>query len=205
MGETRELFKKTGDAKGTFHASMGTIKERNSKELTEAVEIKNLQEHTEELYEKGLYDWDNHNSVVTHPEPDILECEVKWALGSIAVNKASGCDRIPAELFKTPRVMLSRCFIQYVNKSGRPSSGHRTRKSQSSSQFPNHWTIALISHASKVMLNILNARLQPYANQKLSDVRAGFRKGRETRDQITNICWITEKAREVQKNICLFH
>ena len=86
MGETRELFKKTGDAKGTFHASMGTIKERNSKELTEAVEIKNLQEHTEELYEKGLYDWDNHNSVVTHPEPDILECEVKWALGSITTN-----------------------------------------------------------------------------------------------------------------------
>ena len=86
MGKTRELFKKTGDAKGTFHASMGTIKDRNSKELTEAEEIKKWQEHTEELYEKGLYYWDNHNSVVTHPEPDILECEVKWALGSITTN-----------------------------------------------------------------------------------------------------------------------
>ena len=74
MGKTRELFKKTGDAKGTFHASMGTIKDRNSKELTEAEEIKKWQEHTEELYEKGLYYWDKHNSVVTHPEPDILEC-----------------------------------------------------------------------------------------------------------------------------------
>ena len=134
--------------------------------------------------------------MVSHPELYNLESEVKWALESTAVNKASGCDRIPAELFKTPRVMLSRCFIQYVNKSGRPSSGHRTRKSQSSSQFPNHWTIALISHASKVMLKILHARLQYYVNQELSDVQAGFRKGRRTRDQIANIRWMTQKARK---------
>ena len=86
MGKTRDLFKEIRNTNRTFHAKRGAIKDRNSKELTEAVEIKNLQEHTEELYEKGLYDWDNHNSVVTHPEPDILECEVKWALGSITTN-----------------------------------------------------------------------------------------------------------------------
>ena len=102
MGRTRDLFKKTEDIKGTFHAKMGTIKDRNGKvDLTEAEEIKKrCQEYTEELYKKGLNDLNNHNGVVTHLEPDILECEVKWALGSIARNKASGGDRIPGELFK---------------------------------------------------------------------------------------------------------
>ena len=101
MGKTRDLFKKTGDTKGTFHAKMGTIKDRNSKELTEAEEIKKgWQEYTEELYKKGLNDLDNHNGVVTHIESDSLECKVKWALGSIPTNKASGGDGIPADLFK---------------------------------------------------------------------------------------------------------
>ena len=100
MGKTRDLFKKTGDIKGIFHVRMGKIKDRNSKDLTETEEIKKLQEYTEELYKKGLNDSDNHGGVVTHLQPDILECEVKWALGSIAVNKVNGIDRIPAELFK---------------------------------------------------------------------------------------------------------
>ena len=101
MGKTRDLFKKTGDTKGTFHAKMGTIKDRNSKELTEAEEIKKgWQEYTEELYKKGLNDLDNHNGVVTHLESDSLECKVKWALGSIPTNKASGGDGIPVELFQ---------------------------------------------------------------------------------------------------------
>ena len=100
MGKTRDLFKKTGDIQGPFHARMDTIKDRNSKDLTETEEIKKLQEYTEELYKKGLNDSDNHGGVVTHLQPDILECEVKWALGSIAVNKVNGIDRIPAELFK---------------------------------------------------------------------------------------------------------
>ena len=104
--------------------------------------------------------------------------------------------------------MPSRFYIHYVRKSGRPSSGHRTEKGQSSSQFPrrvvpekyaNHWTIALISHASKVMLKILHARLQHYANQELPDVQAEFRKGRGTRDQIANTGWIIEKASEFQE------
>ena len=107
MGKTRNLFKTIGNIKGTFHARMGTIKDRNSKDLTEAVEIKKKwQEYTEELYKKGLNNLDNHVGVVTHLKPDILECEVKWALGSIAVNKASGGDRIPVELFKILKIML---------------------------------------------------------------------------------------------------
>ena len=91
MGETRDLFKKIRDTKGTFHAKMSTIKDRNGMDLTEAEDIKKRQqEYTEELYKKDLHDQDNHNGVVTHLEPDILECEVKWVLGSITMNKTSG-------------------------------------------------------------------------------------------------------------------
>jgi len=100
MGKTRDLFKKIRDTKGTFHAKMGTIKDRNGMDLTEAEFIKKWQEYTEELYKKDLHDPDNHNSVITHLEPDILECKVKQALGSITTNKASGGDRIPAEVFQ---------------------------------------------------------------------------------------------------------
>ena len=101
MGKTRDLFKKIRDTKGTFHAKIGTIKYRNSMDLTEAEDIKKRwQESTEELYKKGLNDPDNHNSVVTHLEPDILECEVKWALGSITMNKTTEGDGIPVELFQ---------------------------------------------------------------------------------------------------------
>ena len=101
MGKTRHLFKTIGDIKGTFHARMCMIKDRNSKDLTKAEEIKKRwQEYTEELHGKGLNNSDNHDGVITHLEPDILECEIKWALGSITTNKASGGDRIPAELLK---------------------------------------------------------------------------------------------------------
>ena len=86
MGKTRDLFQKIRDTKGTFHAKMGTIKDRNGMDLTEAEDIKRWQEYTEELYKNKLRDPDNHNGVITHPEPDILECEVKWALGSITTN-----------------------------------------------------------------------------------------------------------------------
>ena len=101
MGKTRDLFKKIRDTKGLFHAKMGTIKDRNGMDLTEAEDIKNRwQEYTEELYKKDLHNRDNHNGVITHLEPDILECEVKWALESITTNKASGGDGIPVELFQ---------------------------------------------------------------------------------------------------------
>ena len=101
MGKTRDLFKKTRDTKGIFHAKMSTIKDRNCMNLTEAVDIKKRwQEYTEEQYKKDLHNPDNHNGVVTHLEPDILECKVKWALGSVTMNKASEGDRIPVELFQ---------------------------------------------------------------------------------------------------------
>ena len=100
MGKTRELFKKMRDTKETFHAKMGTIKDRNVMDLTESEDIKRWQEYTEELYKKDLHEPDNHDGVIVHLEPDILECEVKWALGSITTNKASGSDRIPVALFQ---------------------------------------------------------------------------------------------------------
>ena len=102
MGKTRDLFKKIRDTKGTFHAKMGSIKDRNGMDLTEAEDIKKRQkEYTEELYKKELHNPDNHDGVITHLEPDILECEVKRALESITKNKASGGDGIPSELFQT--------------------------------------------------------------------------------------------------------
>ena len=115
MGKTRDLFKRIRDTKGTFHAKMGSIKDRNGMDLTEAEDVKKRwQEDTEELYKKDLHDPDNHDGVITHLEPDILECEVKWALGSITKNKASGGYGIPAELFQilkddTVKVLHSIC------------------------------------------------------------------------------------------------
>ena len=100
MGKTRYLFKKIRDTKGTFHAKMGTMKDRNGMNLTEDIK-KRWQEYTEELYKKDLHDPDNHDGVITHLEPDTLECKVKWALESITMNKASGGDGIPVELFKS--------------------------------------------------------------------------------------------------------
>ena len=109
MGKTTDLFKKIRDTKGIFHAKMGSVKDRNGMDLTEAEDIKKTwQEYTEELYKKDLHDSDNHDGVITHTdlEPDILECEVKWALGSITMNKASGGDGIPIELFQILKMML---------------------------------------------------------------------------------------------------
>ena len=107
MGKTRDLFKKIRDTKGIFHAKIGTIKDRNGRDLTEAEDIKKRwQEYTEELYKKDSHDPDNHDSVITHLEPDILECKAKWALGSITTNKASGGDGIPVDLFQILKMML---------------------------------------------------------------------------------------------------
>ena len=101
MGKIRDLFKKIRDTKGIFHAKMGSVEDRNGMDLAEAEDIKKRwQEYTEELYKKDLHNPDNHDGVITHLEPDILECEVKWALGSITTNKASGGDGIPVELFQ---------------------------------------------------------------------------------------------------------
>ena len=211
MGKTRDLFKKIRDTKGTFHAKMGSIKDRNGMDLTEAEDIKKRwQEYTEELYKKDLHDPDNHDGVITDLEPDILECEVKWALESITMNKASGGDGIPVELFqilKDDAVKVLHSICQQIWKTQQwPQDWKRSvfipiPKKGNAKECSNYRTIALISHASKVMLKILQARLQQYVNRELPDVQAGFRKGRGTRDQIANIRWIMEKAREFQKNI----
>ena len=179
MGETRDLFKKIRDTKRTFHAKMGLIKGRNGMDLTEAEDIKKWQEYTEELYQKDLHDPDNYDGVITDLEPDILECEVKWALEGIATNKASGGDRIPVELFrilKDDAVKVLHSICQQVWKTQQwPQDWKRSvftpiPKKDKAKECSNYHTIALISHASKVMLKILQARLQPYVNHELPDV-----------------------------------
>ena len=190
---------------------MGTIKDRNGMDLTEAGDVrKSWQEYTEELYKKCLHDPDNHDGVITHLEPDILVCEVKWALGSITMNKTSGGDGILAELFqilKDDAVKVLHSICQQIWETQQwPQDWKRSifiliPKKDNAKECSNYHTIALISHASKVMLKILQARLQQYMNRELPDVKAGFRKGRGTRDQVANIRWIMEKATESQKNI----
>ena len=135
MGKTRDLFKKIRDTKGTFHAKMGTIKARNGKDPTEAEDIKKRwQEYTEKLYRKGLHDPHNHDGVITHLEPDILECEVKGALGSITTNKASGGDGILVELFQIQKDDAMKVLHSIFSKLGKLDSGHRTGKGQFSFQ-----------------------------------------------------------------------
>ena len=135
IGKTRDVFKKLRATKETYHVKMGTIKDRNGMDLTEVEDIeKSWQEHTEELHKKDLHDPDNHNGVITHPEPDILECEVKWALGSIATNKASVVMEFQLSYFKPWKMMRWRCYTQYASKFGKLSSGHRTGKGQFSFQ-----------------------------------------------------------------------
>ena len=164
MEKTRDLFKKIGDIKGTFHARMGTIKKRNGMDLEEAEDIKRRwQEYTEKLYKKDLHDPDNHDGVITHLEPDILECEVRWALGSIAKNKASGGDGIPVELFqilKDDAVKVLYSICQQIWKTQQWPQGWKRSvfipvpKKGNAKECSNYCTIALISHASKVMLKI---------------------------------------------------
>ena len=149
--------------------------------------------------------------MITDLEPDILECKVKGALESITMNKASGGDRIPVELFqilKDDAVKVLHSICQQMWKTQQwPQDWKRSvfipiPKKGNAKDCSNYCTIALISHASKVMRKILQARLQQYVNRELPDVQAGFRKGRGTRDQIANIRQIIEKARQFQKNIC---
>ena len=142
MGKTRDLFKKIRDSKGTFHAKMGSIKDRNGMDLTEAEDIKKRwQEYTEELYKKDLHDPGNQDGVITHLEPDILECEVKWALEVITTNK--------------PR----KCCTQYASKFGKLSSGHRTGKGQFSFQSKERQCqrmLKLLHNCTDLMFTILS-------------------------------------------------
>ena len=179
-------------------------------DLTEAEDIKKRWQEYTELYKKDLHNPDKHNGVITHLEPDILERKVKWALGSIITNKASGCDEVPVELFqilKDGAVKVLHSICQQIWKTQQWPQDWKWSvfipilKKGNPKECSNYCTIALISHANKVMLKILQARLQQYVNRELPDVQVGFRKGKGTRDQIANIRLIIEKAREFQKSI----
>ena len=179
-------------------------------DLTEVEDSKKRWQEYTDLYKKDLHDSNNHNSVITHLEPDILECEVKWSSESITTNKATGGDGIPVELFQilkddAVKVLHSICKqiwkTQLWPQNWKRSVFIPTPKKGNDKECSDHRTTELISHASKVMLKILQARLQQYVNQKIPDVQAGFRKDGGTRDEIANIHWIIEKAREFQKNI----
>ena len=191
MGKARDFLKKIRDTKRIFHAKMGTIKDRGGMDLTEAEDIKkSWQENTEELYKKDLHDPDNHYDVITHLEPDILECEVKWALRSITMNKASGGDGIPGELFQTlkddaVKVLHSTCQqiwkTQQWPQDWKKSVFISIPMKGNPKECSNYCTIALISQVNKVMLKILQARLQQYMNFEPPDAQVGFRKERSQR------------------------
>ena len=134
MGKTRDFLKKIRDIKGTFHAKMSTIKDRNGMDLTEAKDITKRQQEYTELYKKDLHDPDNHDGVITHLEPDILECKVRQASGSITTNKASGGDGIPVELFEILKDYAVKGYTQYVSILGKLSSGQRIGNGQFSFQ-----------------------------------------------------------------------
>ena len=160
--------------------------------------------------QKRLHDPDNHDGVITHLGPDILECEVKWALESITINKASGSDGTPVELFqilKYDAVKVLHSKREVIWKTLQWPQGWKRLiftpipYKGKAKEVSNYRTIALISHASKVILKILQSRLQQYVNHELQDFQGGYRKGSGIRDQIANIRWIMEKAREFHKNI----
>ena len=164
MGKTSDLFKKIRDTKGTFHAKMGSIKHRNGMDLIEAEDIKRWKEYTEEQYKKDLNDPDNHDGVITDLESDILECEVKWALGSISTNKASGGDGIPVELFQIMKDDAVKVLHSICRQIWKPQQWPQDWKRSVFIPIPNksnikeclnYHTIGLISHTSKVILRTL--------------------------------------------------
>ena len=176
---------------------------------TEAEDIKKRwQEYTEELYKKDLNGPHNHDGVITHLEPDILECEIKWALESITTNKASGGDGIPVELFqilKNDAVKVLHSICHQIWKTQQwPQDWKRSvfipiPKKGNAKECSNYCTIAFISQASKVMLKILQARLQQYVNRELPDFQAGFRKGRRTRDKLPTSAGLWKKQESSRK------
>ena len=199
MGKTRDLLKKIRDTKGTFHAKMGSIKDRNSMDLTEAEDIKKRwQEYTEK--QKDLQDPDNHSGVITHLEPDILECEVKWALESKAMNKANGGDRIPAELFqilKDDAVKVLHSICQHIWKTQQwPQDWKKSVFISIPKAMPKNVQTTRRLHSSHTLVkqcSKFSSQASTYVNHELPDVPAGFRKGRGTRDQIANIDGASKK------------
>ena len=194
---------------------MGSIKDRNGMDLTEAEDIKKRwQEYTEELYKKYLQDPDNHDGVITHLEPDILECKVKWALGSITMNKASGGDEIqvePFQILKDDAAKVLNSICQQIWKFQQwPQDWKRSvfipiPKKGNAKECSNYCTIALISHASKVMLKTLQARFQQYVNHELPDVQAGFGKDRGTRSNCQHPLDHWKSKRVPEKHLFLLY
>ena len=190
MGKTRDLFKKIRDTKGSFHVKMGTIKDRNGMDLTEAEDIKKRwQEYTEELYKINVNDSDNHDDVITHLEPVMLECEVKWVLGSITINKASGGDGIPVELFQmlkdgAAKVLHSMC--QQIWKTQQWSQDWKRSvfipipKKGNTKECSNYHTIVLISHTSKVILKIFHTRGRQYVTMNFQMFKLNSEKAEES-------------------------
>ena len=202
------------DTKGTSSspsAKMGSIKDRNGRDITEAEDSKKRGQEYTELYQKDRKDPENHGGVIIHLEPDILGCKVKWALGSIMTNKTSVGEGNPFEgipqILKDDAVKVLHSICQQIWKKQQWLQDWKRSvfipisKKDNVKESSNCCTVALISNASKAMLKILQARLQQYVNCEIPYVQASLRKGRGTRDQIVNICWIIEKAREVQENI----
>ena len=214
MGKTRDLSKKIRDTKGTFNAKMGTVKDRNCMALKEVEDVKKRwQDYTEEWYKKKcLHDPDNHHGAITHLDPDMLECKVKWALGNITTSKASGGDRFPVELFQilkddAVKVVHSICqqiwITQKWPQDWKMSVFIPIPKKGNAKECSTYRTIALISHASKVMLKVLQARLQQNVNYELPDVQTGFGRGRGTKWPILLDHWKSKRFSE--KHILLLY
>jgi len=209
MGKIRDLFKKIRDTKGTFHAKMGSMKDRNCRDLTEAEDtMKRWKEYTEELCKKDLHDPDNHDGLITHPAPYILECEVKWALGSITVNKTSGDDGVPAELFqilKDDAMKVLHSLCQQIWKTQQwPQDWKRSvfipiPKKGNAKECSNNHTIVIISHASKVMLKILQARLQPYMNHNFPMFKLYLEKAEEPEIKLPTSARLLKKQESSRK------
>ena len=215
MRNTRNLFKKIGNIKRTFHARMGMIKDRNGKDLTEAEDMKKQwQEYTEELYSNNLNDLDKHDGVATHLEPDILEYEVTWALRSITNNNASGGDGIPAELFqilKDDAVEVLHSVCQQIWKTQQWPQDQKGSvfipipKKGNAKECSNYHTIMLISHASKIMLKILQARLQYYVIKNFQMYKLNLGKAEESKIKLPTSLGSQKKQENSSKHLLLLH
>ena len=194
-------FPTQGSNPGLPYAKMGPRNDRNSVDLTEAEGIKKKwQEYTEGLYKKDLNDPDNHDGEITHLEPDSLECEVKWALGCITMNKASGGDGIPAKLLQVHKdddveVLYSVCHQVWKNSAAATGLEKVSFQRRAVAKNSNYYKIVLISHTNKAILKSLQARLQLYVNEDSQKFKLDLDKGRGTRDQIATLHWIIEKRR----------
>ena len=204
IGKKRYLFKKIRDIKGTFHAKMGTRKDRNGMDLTEAEDIKKRWvEYTDKLYNKDLHDPDNHDGMITYLEPDILECEVKWALGIITMNKASGGDGIPVDLFQI--LKDNALTLSSDHRTGKGNLFIPIPKKGNAKESSNYRKIALISQARKVMLKILQARLQQYVSHELPDVKLDFENAEEPDIKLPTSIGSPKSKRVPEKHLLLFY